>query len=89
MNKTGHYHLAFRQGSIDRKDADLYIRLLSEETLDYITSSSFDKRLLRPVMRMAWRTMEKQKTPQDFDEIVNAILSDKKEMFVLMNTFCL
>lgn len=84
-----HYHLAFRQGDIDIRDAELYIRLLSAETLNYITSSSFDKRLLRPIMRMAWRTMEKQETHQEFNEIVNAILNDKKEMFLLMNTFCL
>ncbi len=89
MDKMRHYRLAFRQGCIDIRDAELYIKLLSAKTLDYITSSSFDKRLLRPIMRMAWRTMEKQEIPQEFDEIVNEILNDKKEMFLLMNTFCL
>lgn len=89
MDKIQYYHLAFQQGNVERKDAEIYIRLLSEETLNYITNNSFDRRLLRPLMRTAQKTMEKQDLMQEFDVIVNSILHDKKEMFVLMNTFCL
>jgi len=89
MEKTQHYRLAFQQGNIEKKDAEIYIRLLSEETLNYITNNSFDRRLLRPLMRAAQKTMEKQNPMQELDVIVNSILHDKREMFLLMNTFCL
>lgn len=89
MEKTQHYRLSFQQGNIEKKDAEIYIRLLSEETLNYITNNSFDRRLLRPLMRAAQKTMEKQNPMQELDVIVNSILHDKREMFLLMNTFCL
>ena len=88
MNKLRHYYLAFSQGDISKKDAEYYIRLLSEDTLNYISHRSFNKRLIKPIMRMAQKTMEEQEILQEFDIIVNTILNDKREMFVLMNTFC-
>lgn len=88
MNKMRHYHLAFNQASISTKDANTYINLLSEDTLNYITSHSFNKRLIKPIMKIAQEKLEKQDSSQEFDKIVNTIIHDKKEMLVLMNTFC-
>lgn len=91
VNKIRHYHLAFSQARIDRNDADYYIRLLSEDTLNYITNNSFDRKLLRPLMRTALKTIEKENEDilEEFDNTVNTIIHDKREMFVLMNTFCI
>lgn len=88
MDKMEYYCLAFKQGNISDKDTERYIRFLSEETLHYITDHSFDRKLIKPIMKMAWIIMEKEEKPRDFDAIVKEILRDKREMFILMSEFC-
>lgn len=88
MDKEKYYKLAFMQGAIVKEDAQKYMKALSEDTLDKITHLSFDRRLLKPVMEMAWKEME-ESALADFDYFVNSIINSKNKMFELMSQYCL
>lgn len=62
------YLLAFRQGAIGDREAQIYMKLLKKDTLDYITHISFDRRLLKPIMKIAWEKLEETNAVQEDSE---------------------
>lgn len=88
MEKEEYYKLAFRQGAIIKEEAQKYIALLPEDTLDRITHLNFDRQLLKPIMEMAWKEMEKSGL-MDFNYFVTNIINNKNRMFKLMSQYCL
>ena len=91
MEKELHYFLALKQGAISHADAQKYIKLLEESTLNRITHMDFDRRLIKPILKMAWEKNEKSLSdfPCGFNCTVNNILDDKKLMFKLMRYYCI
>lgn len=89
-----HFQLALKQGGILKRDADKIMELLSQETMLRMTGHEIDRRLIHPVLKEATILVENAADASDnrnlnLDAAVNQVLDDKKEMFILMNRYCL
>lgn len=88
MDKMTHYHMAFKQGGIYKEDAEGYISSLEEDTLDMITKFNFSRNLLKPILEVAAKEIEENEE-LGFNQAVNNILRNKKQMLSFMQKYCL
>lgn len=88
MDKEMHYRMAFMQGGVQTQDAEKYIEILQEETLNRISGLSFDRRLIKPIMEVALKETE-QNPGMEFDDAVNGIIKNKVRMLTFMQKFCM
>lgn len=88
MDRDLHYSMVMKAGCIPPEEAKKYISELGEHTLNQITSLSFDRRLIKPILERA--TEEAQESgDMGLDEAVNNILNNKKRMLSFMSRYCL